>query len=235
MKHSRTMDDGWLFNFRMRAPSEGGMMTGDEVEKHLVARLNDPNKDQQETRLELVRFYRSTGRVVDALCLAGEYLAGSVDLEQEAEMYFHLGQAMEHVEDWESAFRFYTKAFELEPKSEFYWYFIHNNIGFSLNQLKRYSDAEKYLREAIAMDPSRANAFKNLGLSLEGQGRFGEAALSFIAAVRADASDPRALGHLEELAERHNEVLDVNPGLAYQIARCREAVEYVARMGPGPA
>jgi tetratricopeptide (TPR) repeat protein len=219
------MEDKWTFNFRRHPHIEGKMMTADEAEKHLLARLNDPNEDQQSARLELVRFYRSTCRVVDAMFYAEEYLSKTTDLEKKAEAYFHLGQAMEHVKDWESAFRFYTKALEFEPRTKFYWYFIHNNIGFCLNQLKRYSDAEKYLREAITIDSSRANAHKNLGLSLEGQGRFVEAAQSFIGAVRADASDPRALKHLEELAGQHKELYDAVPDLSYQIQCCRQAVE----------
>jgi tetratricopeptide (TPR) repeat protein len=103
-----------------------------------------------------------------------------------------------------------------------------------MNQLERYSDAEKDLREAIRLDPSRANAFKNLGLSLEGQGRFGDAARSFISAVRADASDPRALKHLEELAGQHKEAYADIPDLDYQVFKCREAVEYVASKQPPP-
>lgn len=222
------MDDEWLFNFRRHPHIEGKMMTAEEAEKHLLAKLKDPTESQQSARLELVRFYRSTCRAVDAMCYAEEYLANTTDLEEKAEAYFHLGQAMEHVKDFESAFRFYTKSLEFEPRTRFYWYFIHNNIGFSLNQLKRYSNAEKYLREAISIDPSRANAFKNLGLSLDGQSRFVEAAESFIAAVRADASDPRALMHLEDLSEHHNELYAEMPDLSYKIHKCREAVTYVA-------
>jgi tetratricopeptide (TPR) repeat protein len=224
------MDEKWLFKFRQHPPIEGKPVTLDEAEDYLLSKLNDPNENRQRALLELVRFYRSTGRVADAMPYAEEYLAGSNDPEEKAEMNIHLGQAMERVRDWESAIRFYKKALELEPKSELYRYLIQNNIGYSLNQLKRYSEAEKYLREAIALDPSRANSFKNLGLSLEGQGRFGDAARSFMAAVQADASDPRALKHLEELAEQHSEVYADIPDLSHQITRCREVVEYVAEL-----
>ena len=63
------------------------------------------------------------------------------------------------------------------------------------------SEAEPRCRAAIRIDPQRYNAHKNLGLSLEGLGRYAEAAQAFVEAVRAEASDPRALKHLEE-AER---------------------------------
>jgi tetratricopeptide (TPR) repeat protein len=224
------MDDKWPFKFRQRPPIEGKPVTLEEAEEFLLAKLNDPAWNPHHAKLELVIFYGSTNRVTDAMRHADEYLAESTDLEEKAGMYFYQGQLMEHIRDWESAIRFYSKALEFRSQDEINRYFIHNNIGFSLNQLKRYSEAEKYLREAIALDPSRANAFKNLGLSLEGQSRFGDAARSFMAAVQADASDPRALKHLEELAERHTELYVDIPDLSHQITRCREVVEYVAEL-----
>jgi len=224
------MDDKWPFKFRQHPPIEGKPVTLEEAEEFLLAKLNDPAWNPHYAKLELVIFYGSTNRVTDAMRYADEYLAESTDLEERSGMYFYKGQLMEHIRDWESAIRFYSKALEFRSQDEINRYFIHNNIGFSLNQLKRYSEAEKYLREAIALDPSRANAFKNLGLSLEGQGRFGDAARSFMAAVQADASDPRALKHLEELAEQHPEVYAFIPDLSQQITRCREVVEYVAEL-----
>ncbi len=230
-----TVDDKWRFSFRRHHPVKAETIFAEEVEKHLLARLNDPTEDHQRVRLELIRLYRSMARAVDALAVARDYLVETADTEARAECYYHLGQTMERISDWESAIRWYTRAMELRPRSRLYWYMIHNNIGFSLNQQGRFTDAEKYLHEAIAIENTRANAFKNLGLSLEGQGRYAEAARSFIAAVRADASDPRALRHLMELADRHTEVYAAIPDLEYQIAKCRKAVEYVARMGGKPA
>jgi len=206
----------------------GKLITVEEAEKHFLAKLDDPNENHRAVRLELVRIYRSMGKVTDAMSHAEEYLAETTDLEEKAEAYFTLGQAMEHVDDFESALRFYLLALELTPANRFYAYFIYNNIGFSLNQLSRYVEAEKYLREAIFIDKSRANGYKNLGLSLEGQGRYAVAARSFISAVRANASDNRALRHLETLAERHKTVFDDFPDLNVQIRKCREAVAYAA-------
>jgi tetratricopeptide (TPR) repeat protein len=107
------MDDKWIFHFRKHAPIKGEPMTLDEAEKYRLARLNDPNENAQQARLELVRFYGSTGRETDAMRYAEEFLAGPTELEEKAEMYFHQGQLMEHVKDWELALRFYTKALEL--------------------------------------------------------------------------------------------------------------------------
>jgi tetratricopeptide (TPR) repeat protein len=222
------MKNKWSFGFRKYQPSNGKPTTLEETERSYLAKLNDPHEDHQAVRRGLILVYRTMGRAAEAMYHAQEYLAHTNNVEDRAEAYFFLGQAMEHVKDFESAFRFYMQAMELEPRNKMYWYFIHNNIGFSLNQLSRYLDAEKYLREAITIDRSRANAFKNLGLSLEGQGRYSEAARSYIAAVQANATDPRALWHLEELAGRQPELFTELSDLCNQITLCRHAVVLAA-------
>lgn len=88
-----------------------------------------------------------------------------------------------------------------------------------------------YVRQAGINDKLHFHAFKNLGMSLRGQGKLGEAALSFVAAVRADAADPRALKHLEELVAEHEELYEQVPDLDFQIQNCRKAVEFVKRSG----
>ncbi len=222
------MKNKWNFRFRQNRPSTGKPMTLEEAEMYFLAKLNDPNGDQQIARRELVQIYRTMGRASDVMHYAQYFLAHTNDLEEKAEMYFFIGQAMERIDDFESAVRFYMQAMESRPRNGLYWYFIHNNIGFSLNQLERYVDAEKYLREAIDIDPNRANAHKNLGLSLEGQGRNAEAVQSYIAAIQANASDSRALKHLEELANRQRELFAEIPDLRYQINMCRQAVAFAS-------
>jgi len=66
-----------------------------------------------------------------------------------------------------------------------------------------------------------SNAYKNLGISLEGQLRFNEAAEAYDRAIRVDPRDCRPLKHLETL-------LDFQPELKYEFAEqlrlCRQAV-----------
>ena len=222
------MKNKWTFRFRQNRPSTGKPMTLEEAERHFLAKLNDSNEDQQAARRELVQIYRTMCRASDAMYHAQEYLAHTTDLEERAEMFFFLGQVSERMNDFESAVRFYKIALELEPRSDFYAYFVRNNLGYSLNQLDRYVDAEKHLRRAIEIDPNIANAHKNLGLSLEGQGRNAEAVQSYIAAIQANASDSRALKHLEELANRQRELFAEIPDLRYQINMCRQAVAFAS-------
>ena len=125
--------------------------------------------------------------------------------------------------DWHE--KYGREALTFEPVHTPTWYFIHNNLGFSLNMLEKFEEGEKLCRAAIEIDGRRPNGFKNLGIALRGQGRFAEAAECFVQATQADASDPRSVKLLEELLEQQPELgFDFDSQLEY----CRKAVE-VAR------
>jgi tetratricopeptide (TPR) repeat protein len=137
---------------------------------------------------------------------------------------------MEQMNDFPAAIEFYSQAFSLEPVNTPTWYFINNNLGYSLNQLSKFKEAEGYCRSAIRIAPERQNAFKNLGISLAGQGQFVEGARNYIMALRANAADGRALRLLEELFAEHPELTAEIPDIAEQIQECRKAVDAVAEL-----
>jgi Flp pilus assembly protein TadD len=76
---------------------------------------------------------------------------------------------------------------------------LHNNIAFCLNQLNRHVEAEKYCRAAIDIDWTRASAFRNLGISLKGQGNLIGAAWVLVEAINADPGDTRARQIVEQV------------------------------------
>jgi tetratricopeptide (TPR) repeat protein len=106
--------------------------------------------------------------------------------------------------DFNLAAREYRSGLEFVTEDFDTAYFLNNNLGYSLIQLGDFVEAEIYCREAILIDPHRYNSYKNLGLALQGQGQFIEAALALqLASVMS--SDPRAEKHLEELLSVHPE------------------------------
>ena len=121
---------------------------------------------------------------------------------------------------------YYRQALGLEPMNTWTWYFVNNNLGFSLNVLERFAEAEDYCRKALETDPNRPNAYKNLGLSLSGQGRYHEAAQCFVAATQVNAADPRAFHLLMDLLKEHGEL---EYDFETAAACCRKAVETAAR------
>jgi Flp pilus assembly protein TadD len=74
-----------------------------------------------------------------------------------------------------------------------------DNRGYCLNQLQRFSEAERFCKKAIEIKASWHNAYKNLGVSMEGQGYYVEAAKLYLMALSKTPADGRYLMHLEVL------------------------------------
>lgn len=221
------------FNFRVPEGPEGEVveLTAAEMERLLLERLEAATGNPTQAMWELAQFYKRDNRLDQASEVFNDLLGRVADLEIKAQIIFSLGQTAEKAGDYELAVRFYREAVGMEPCSPFTWYFIHNNLGYSLNRLGRFVDGERICRNAIAISPEPPNAHKNLGLALAGQGRYREAAESFIAATQAEAADPRSLRHLEALLAEHPELeFDFAGALdacRKAVAVAREAVEKV--------
>ena len=147
------------------------------------------------------------------------------ELEQKAACVLVMGAAAEKKQDFEAAVRFYREALAMEPICNDVWYFIHNNLGYSLNMLGHFAEGEKRCRAAIEINPFRPNGHKNLGISLAGQGHYHEAAQCFVNATDNNAGDTRSFGLLKDLLQQHPELeFDFqNP-----CARCERAVKFAA-------
>lgn len=177
---------------------------------------------------ELTKLYSRTGRQALALEYVERLKASTDDPERQAGFYLAAGQLLEQMGDFTSAVLAYSQALRMEPARTLTWYLIHNNLGYSLNQLGRFSEAEAYCRAAIAIDPQRCNAYKNLGVALEGQGQLAEAARQYVRAVRANSADPRALRQLEKLVKLHPELTQEMPELGTELQQCQAAVKAVS-------
>jgi tetratricopeptide (TPR) repeat protein len=216
------MDDRLYFRYSLPQPPAGPVIevSAAEAEKLLLRKL-DAKTNPIPVLWELAQLHKNAGHHEKAL----EYLRRLMELlpnvEEKANCVFTMGQAMENVGDYPAAVRYYREALSLEPTNTFVWYFINNNLGFSLNTLGQFADGEVYCRKAIEIDVNRPNGHKNLGISLEGQGRYAEAARCFVAATQVNAADPRAFQLLEKLLQGH-------PELQYEFQSdadcCREAI-----------
>ena len=63
------------------------------------------------------------------------------------------------------------------------------NLGLLLQHLKRVKEAEKFIRTALALQPTYAEASDALGLLLAADGRYAEAEVAYLQAIR---NDPQA-------------------------------------------
>src|SRR5260221_2334816 len=211
------MDTRLDFRFEIPAQPKGPLieMSAAEVEKSLLKRVEDEKAEATEALWQLARFYQQSKQIEKGLTCVRQISALMPDLEKKAGCVLAMGQMMESAQDYEGAVRYYKEALALEPVQTAPWYFINNNLGFSLNTLGHFSEVELYCRKATEIDPHRPKAHKNLGISLAGQGQYREAARCFVTATQANAADPRALRLLEKLVREH-------PELAYEFEELGE-------------
>ncbi len=183
-------------------------LSAEEHEKLLFADLDVPPAEKILRMWKLAQCLKNAG-MAEMAEEKFRLLLDLVDnLEGKAQVVLALGQMAEQANDYQLAVSFYREALSMEPAVSWTWYYIQNNLGFSLNELGRYEEGETYCRRAIATDPKFPNAHKNLGLALLGQHRLREAAACFVDATRADARDPRAKDHLSDLLDQHPTLRD---------------------------
>jgi len=172
-----------------------------DTEAILLERLkNSANSDDYfRWMLFVVGFYRGINNIDAATDLLEGFIKAGKDAEQTAHCYLALGQIATDEQRFEDALKCFTLALERAPKRKKVTYVLHNNIAFCLNSLARYSEGEAHCREAIEVDWTRASAYRNLGISLQGRGNARAAAWALVEAVLADPADQRARAILHKL------------------------------------
>jgi tetratricopeptide (TPR) repeat protein len=216
-------------NFRFSIPQQPAgpwiEVSAQEAEKILLKRLEEQRDNPADAMWQVARFYSQCNQHEKALDYLRQVLAVHPDLESKANCVLGMGQTMEQVGDYVAAVRYYREALALEPVRTATWYFINNNLGFSLNMLSQFAEGEPFCRRAIEVDPNRPNAHKNLGIALAGQGRSREAVRCFVTATQVNAADARSLRLLEDLLRKHPEI---QAEFQAELECCRAAVKLVA-------
>lgn len=164
-----------------------------------------------------------SGLLAAALSYLEKAFSLTDDAQGRSEILLAAGCVLEQSRDYRSAAERYRTAFAYPKRRDETWYFLHNNLGFCLNQLGEHAEAEELCRVAIGIDSHRHNAYKNLGVALEGLGRNVDAAHAYLAAGKLNQRDPRALQHLQALLASHPEVAVEVPDIHLQIGNCRSA------------
>jgi tetratricopeptide (TPR) repeat protein len=182
-----------------------------DTESLLLARLKSSTTVEDHFRwlLFVVGFYRGVNKTDQAVELLEQFIKRSDDAEQSSHCYLALGQIATDEGRHDAALEYFTKALNLEPKKRTVAYVLHNNIGYSLNALGRFIDAERHCRTAIDIDSTRGSGYRNLGVSLHGRNRVVEAAWALAESIKVDSTDDRARALLEK-------ILALHPNLAVQ-------------------
>ncbi len=191
-----------------------------DTEALLLERLKNSKTDEDYFRwlLFVVGFYRGINKIESATHLLEGYIKLNKNPEQSAHCHLALGQIATDEKRLDQALKHFTAALELAPKKRKVGYVLHNNIGYCLNSLGHFAEGEKHCRSAIEMDWARASGYRNLGVSLQGQGDLVGATWALAEAVKVDTTDDRARQILDKLLAAH-------PKLAIQ---CPWATESLA-------
>jgi tetratricopeptide (TPR) repeat protein len=212
-------------SFYIKLP-EGPRITSAEalrMEQELQERLRSLGP-RAETLKPLAIFYSRVGQQETAYGLLQTWMKHAQNPEETAECLLMCGQLAEQVEQPRSAVAFYREGLELNPKHPAVGYFLHNNLAYCLNALTEYTEGMSHCRAAIGLDPSRAYAYKNLGVSLMGLGRYAEAAETWFKALHLDVSDTRPLDLLEQMLVTYREAVAAEvPDLDARLESCRRA------------
>ena len=200
-----------------------------EAEDRLLERLEEREIAFTEAIYDMVIFHEKIGNPKKAAAYLEVLIQPTDDLEERAWHYVSKGRLMEQQHEYRKAIAFYARALPLEPKNPQRWYFINNNLGYCLNQVGEYTRAEEYCRAAIQIASHRHNAYKNLAISLEGQGEFKDAVEAYVKATRLNPYDPRAFASLEDLLRREPSLLIENPELSEVLACCKKIVRRFSR------
>lgn len=219
---------GWvLINGEMIPAQNSGRVLA-AIRQHWKA----PNKEIYSRLSKLFFWCFEVG--LDGTSIAHAYIAEMLTYAevswQKADCRLCLGQLKEREGAFEEALRVYRSAFDLrlERNDVAVWYLLNNNLGFCLNLFAQHTEAERYCRAAIEINPRKYNAYKNLGIALQGQGRYREAAEAFIRATQIYPRDRRALNLLEKLLSQQNGDLPNISDLMINLKRCRELAERTA-------
>ena len=176
-----------------------------DTERLLLARLESSTTSEDYFRwmLFVVGFYRGTNKTDAATRLLEGFIELSKDPEQSAHCHLALGQIATDEQRHEAALNHFSAALEVAPKRRKVVYVLHNNIGYCLNSLGRFTEGERHCRAAIEIDWTRASGYRNLGVSLNGQKNILGAAWALVEAVKAEEADHRARELLEKLLAIH--------------------------------
>jgi tetratricopeptide (TPR) repeat protein len=172
-----------------------------ETERLVLERLQTSATESDYFRwlLFAVGFYRGIQKIDSAKALLQLFLKSNTNAEQNAHCHLALGQIATDEQRFEIALGHFGAALELKPARKNIAYVLNNNMGYCLNTLGRYVEGERYCRQGIAIDSRRSSAYRNLGISLQGQGSPAGAAWALVEAIRADASDQRSRDLLNKL------------------------------------
>ena len=205
----------------------GDHVTFEEAEGRLRRRIAacEDRTGREALTVELVALYSRALRHEQGKNLLRTLIDEAANDEDAARFLLHLGQLCEQTGDFDQAHAVYARAIGLKPRTPWVQYLLCNNSAYLLNRKGEHVRAETLCRMALKIDGERHNAYKNLGVALEGQGRYAPAAALYLLATERNPADRRAFDLLTDLLARHDDARREVPEFEEWLADCRALIE----------
>ena len=174
----------------------------DEVER-IFREIRDPNEKLIGLNILLVIFFHDK-RYDEAMMSVEELVNDPEMAEYKAYLILKQGQISELQGDFDAALGFYCRSLTIGKWPEYVCYFLWNHIGFCWLFKQEFVTAEWCCRKAIEVNPRRGEAWKNLGVSLEHQGKFTEALQCYFKAFSLSERKIITVLHLRRIIRRRH-------------------------------
>ncbi len=152
-----------------------------EVER-IFKEIRRPNENLIILNIHLAIYFQNNryGAAMDAVTL----LIDNPDMaEYKAYLILKQGQISEFLGDFDSTLNFYCRTLFIGRWPLHVQYYLWNHISFCWLLKHKFKTAEWCCRKAIKLDPKCWDAWTNLGVSLEYQGKFIEALQCYLKTI----------------------------------------------------
>jgi len=180
-----------------------------------------PTRSEPMPRLRaiegLASAYSSRAEYDKAIAFLEDEINGTYDGKYAVWLRYLGGVVSEKMGNYKLAAKYYKKAILAYRKNDMRHietifnmqkcarlrYLLLNNLAFCYLYMRRFQRAERLCRGAIEINDQKYNAWKNLGVALEHQGKSKEAAEAYLTAVHNSGAEERSVKHMQRLLERN--------------------------------
>ncbi len=178
-----------------RMAATGGYLSEEEAAA-ILQRLEDTYPDRFDTAFYLGHCMEKAGRFHEALQYFKKSLGRQPDPDEVASIYCHMGNCHLQLDDLTNAISALEKARDMNSRLKE----IHNLLGVCRYKEGEFVKAIECFENAIALDPSSAIDYANIGSNLRKLGMTKAALQWYQMALELDPEIEWARSHLEELS-----------------------------------
>lgn len=160
-------------------------------------------EEKMAALLTLLKVCAVEGNFLEGLNALDRLISDPAMAGNRSRLLFHAGEMSVGLYDFDAAIVYYCRSLACAIRPEDLHPEILSHLGFCWLYKQDFKTAEQCCRQAIQFGPYSWGMWKNLGVSLEHQGRIEEAFLAYLKAVVLSRGRAISVMHLTRLGQRH--------------------------------